>query len=179
MTLSPPTPRTSPVLPCFDFLLRPALFFRAGLAHPEHRACYTAVHSWWSMVDEKKEARLHSAVTQSDASSLSDHWRGLLVLQQHDPLHQHFSLSLSLSLYLSLSVYCMACRRVCCECACMCPGKRLNNWCAGEGLKVLPDGTVCVGVCRDGGEEYGEESAWLRWALQLRPKNHLLLRTGW
>lgn len=46
-------------------------------------------------------------------------------------------------------------------------------------MKALPDGSVCVGVSRDGGEGYSVAEAWLQWALQLRPKNHLLLRTGW
>lgn len=48
----------------------------------------------------KKKAWLHSAVIQSDASSSSDHWRGLLMLHQHDPLHQHFSLSLCVCVFI-------------------------------------------------------------------------------
>lgn len=152
------------------FLLCPALSLTSlHILHsvPVSVQCYLD-DQWWM----KKEARLRSAVTQSDVSFSSDHRRGLLTLQRHNPLPQHFSLSQCVCVFM----YCT------CEfrgSACARMHVSWHNWWAVEGVKALPDGTVCVGVCRDGGEEYSEAAAWLRWALQLRPKNHLLFRTRW
>lgn len=90
----------SPSQPCPSLLLQdPAL--SSGIIHtlPVTLQC-NLDNQWWV----EKTAWLHSAVTQSDAFSLSDHWRGLLTLHQHNPPHQHFSL------YVCVNV---------CECMCI------------------------------------------------------------
>lgn len=118
--------KSTPVYPSaclisLHFLLRPTLSLTTlHILHsvPVSVRCYLD-DQWWI----KKEACLHPAVTQSEASFSADHWRGMLVLQRHDPLPQHFSLCQCVCVFM----HCV------CEYegrharACMCPGKSLNN----------------------------------------------------